>query len=289
MRKIDYHADDYGISMSASRHIIELIKAGKLDSISIMPNMPAFDESMELLSEEWDTLAIKPKVSIHLNLIDGHSLVDGKILEYSWGYLLFYSYFRGRNYRTIKERIKKEFVCQIQKGLEYSFVNKVRLDSHLHVHMIPIVFDAMMEAVLELGIKDRLEFVRITREPIFLMLFSKEVFGSYPVVNIIKNVLLNFLSIRVVSKLKPIGISEAMVWGMMRSGMMTEDYCRKFDNKIEKYANRKNRYVELVAHPGFGSNPAELFECTIGDRKAIISEYRYLEYSMLMNRGNCEN
>lgn len=284
MRKIDYHADDYGISMSASRHIIELIKAGKLDSISIMPNMPAFDESMELLLNEWDGFDNKPMISIHLNVVGGHSLTEDRLLDYSWRYLLFYSFFKGSKYKTLKESIKKEFVAQINKCTDYQMISKIRLDSHQHTHMIPVVFDAMMDAVLELGIKDRLEFVRITREPLSLFLFSVKGFGSFPLINVIKNVLLNILSIRVVRKLRPYGISDAMVWGMLRSGLMTEDHHRIYSEKVSKFANKKNRYVELVAHPGYGSDSSELWECFSSDIEFTLSKNRQYEYEMLLNR-----
>ena len=284
MRKIDYHADDYGISMSASRHIIELIKAGKLDSISIMPNMPAFDESMALLLNEWDGLNNKPMISIHLNVVGGHSLTEDRLLDYSWRYLFFHSFFKGSKYKTLKESIKKEFVAQINKCTDYQMISKIRLDSHQHTHMIPVVFDAMMDAVLELGIKDRLEFVRITREPLSLFLFSVKGFGSFPLINVIKNVLLNILSIRVVRKLRPYGISDAMVWGMLRSGLMTEDHHRIFSEKVCKFANKKNRYVELVAHPGYGSDSSELWECFSSDIEFTLSKNRQYEYEMLLNR-----
>ena len=38
MTKIDIHADDYGYSLAVSRDILECMKAGCLDSISIICN-----------------------------------------------------------------------------------------------------------------------------------------------------------------------------------------------------------------------------------------------------------
>ena len=45
MHTIDVHADDYGLTMNTSRGIMEGIKAGKLNSISIMPNTSCFDKA----------------------------------------------------------------------------------------------------------------------------------------------------------------------------------------------------------------------------------------------------
>ena len=45
MINIDVHADDYGITMNTSKEMMEGINAGKLRSISIMPNMSCFEEA----------------------------------------------------------------------------------------------------------------------------------------------------------------------------------------------------------------------------------------------------
>ena len=47
MRKVDVHADDYGLTLNTSKDIMEGINAGKLNSISIMPNTTCFEEARE--------------------------------------------------------------------------------------------------------------------------------------------------------------------------------------------------------------------------------------------------
>ena len=41
--KIDIHADDFGESLHASRDILECLKDGKLNSISVLANMSCFE------------------------------------------------------------------------------------------------------------------------------------------------------------------------------------------------------------------------------------------------------
>ena len=50
-KRIDVHADDYALSMNVSRTILQCIKDGEIDSISVMPNMSIFDEAMDDFAE----------------------------------------------------------------------------------------------------------------------------------------------------------------------------------------------------------------------------------------------
>lgn len=284
MHKIDYHADDYGIFVTTSKQMIELIKIGKLDSISIMANTGCYKECIDLLEKEWSSFKIKPLLSIHLNAVDGLSLINEGRFEYTWMYLLLHSFIPGREYQRLKNQLKAEFKCQIDRVLSSPICDKVRLDSHQHTHMIPIVFDAMMEAVGELNLMDRLEYIRITREPIMMFFTTKGMLKTIPFSNLLKNLILNLLSIRVVRKLRPYSLDKAMVWGMMRSGMIDTSHYNAMKNRMVEYATRKNRYLELVTHPGNVSDSSEFTNCNKDDRLFWKSEYRPKEYSMLMER-----
>ena len=49
--RIDIHADDFGESVHASRDILECLKDGKLNSISVLANMSCFEECVRLYRE----------------------------------------------------------------------------------------------------------------------------------------------------------------------------------------------------------------------------------------------
>ena len=49
MKTVDIHADDYGYSINTSKDMLECMKAGALDSISIICNTKWFEYSMEML------------------------------------------------------------------------------------------------------------------------------------------------------------------------------------------------------------------------------------------------
>ena len=156
---VDIHADDYGYSISTSLDILECLKAGKLDSISLMSNMKAFDESMDILEKEIPNLPFLPKMSVHLNIPEGISKENE--FPMSWGKLFLVSYSFSR--KKIKDALKKELKDQIDKAwirtekcIEIAKENNIpfnqhgiRLDSHIHTHLIPVVWDALMEVIEE--------------------------------------------------------------------------------------------------------------------------------------------
>ena len=72
---IIYHADDYGISINASKEILALVQQGKLSGISVIPNMSCFADCIDLLlpvMKERPALT----VALHLNFFEGHCCAD---------------------------------------------------------------------------------------------------------------------------------------------------------------------------------------------------------------------
>ncbi len=309
---IDYHADDYGVSMNNAVRIMELIEAGKLDSISIIPNMTVFDECMDYLNDKWDRLTKKPLLSVHLDIVDGFSLAgitdhlltysyedeekSRRIFHTSWGKLFISSFIPGRR-KVIKDELTREFVLQIKRvfdklpnGANMSKDNgsgisggrnvRLRLDSHMHTHMIPVVFDAMMSAVEELGLLNELTFVRVSREPIRPF---KKIKGTYPTVNMIKNILLNILSFRMERKLSKAGISYGLMWGLVMSGKMDEIRVGLLMKDMKEYAVRKDRIMEVLCHPGIALKEEGYIEYGEDDKRFLYSENRDIEYDAAMN------
>ena len=64
MTKIETHADDYGLTMEASKKILQCVKEGKLSAVSILPNLSCFEEAALLwnnaLTTCWKTAAGEP-------------------------------------------------------------------------------------------------------------------------------------------------------------------------------------------------------------------------------------
>lgn len=301
----DYHGDDYGLSMNNAIRMIQLIDAGRLDSISIIPNMTAFTQTMDYLSLKWETFKRKPLISVHLNIADGFSLsgiddpfftykaeADGKechIFHTSWIRLFLASFVPGRR-KKIRSILAKEFELQIRRVQDAlpDDVNsdngrgtkKLRLDSHTHTHMIPVVFDAMMDAVEALGLMDSLSFVRVSAEPIAPF---RAIRGTCPKINLVKNILLNMLSGRAERILNSRGISYSMVWGLIMSGKMDEERVGMLLPSLSAIAADKGRELEIICHPGIVLPSEQYEEYGITDREFFRSGNRDVEYKAAMN------
>ena len=72
MPQIEIHADDYAISPHSSEDILACLRAGKLDGISVLTNMSCFEEYAEKLKAEYGSFPKKPRLTVHLNFMEGH-------------------------------------------------------------------------------------------------------------------------------------------------------------------------------------------------------------------------
>lgn len=55
MSKVDIHADDYCLSPHMSDDILDCIRAGKLDSISVVTNMSCYQKYAQKFLDEKDS------------------------------------------------------------------------------------------------------------------------------------------------------------------------------------------------------------------------------------------
>lgn len=284
----DYHGDDYALSPGNSNRMLELIDSGKMDSISIIPNMGCFEECMAMLRDRWPQWEKKPLISVHINIIDGLKLTalpNDNVFKNSWAGLFAASLCPGQKRRQLKEELKDEIKAQIlsvQNALPQEL--PLRLDSHVHTHMIPLVFDAMMQATKELGLDNRLTFIRNSREPLFVFIKDRKLRPTFPLVNIIKNIILNILAVRVGRKMKKAGLPSTMLWGLIMSGNMDGERVKKLSSPVCKYAAEKDSYLEILCHPGIVPESEIRPEYGPDDLSFVTSPNRNVEYDMLATR-----
>lgn len=250
---VDIHADDYGYSLNTSKDILDCMKKGCLDSISLICNTNAFEESIDLLYKAIPTLPFLPKISCHLNFPEG----KGDILPLSWGRLFLSSSF-------IKDDLKKEIKIQlditnevIENCVEIAVKNNIkysqkglRIDSHVHTHPIPVVWNSLVE-VLHEG-KYNVEYIRNPKEPIIP--FIKNLGLSYGIVNIIKNRILMLYSKKIDKYYEKHNFKKMYMWGLIMSGYMDFDRINTIYKDMYAYANKHNRDLEILFHPGMATS-----------------------------------
>ena len=274
-----FHADDYGILPNLSEKILQCVERGAINSVSIMANSKCFDECMELVKKEGNLLK-----SIHLNVVEGYALapinkvrglVDKNgIFKPSFGKYLFVSFIPGLRRRYL-EYFYNEIDSQIARALPYINADGVRLDSHVHYHMIPVFFDAMMKVVRERDLK--LEYVRMPRE---VIQFYKSAGVKVLPINLIKVAILNLLyEIDYHKHKKELrNTKRAVFMGVMLSGHMNYDDVSRVLPYAKKYADARGCDVELLFHPGGTDDAEEISQVTFkGDREAYMSKNRRIE------------
>ena len=291
MSKIDFHADDYGISLNNSKEIIECLKKGKLNSISIIPNTNHYKECMKLLQNEWNSLPTAPLISVHLNFIDGNSLSEeplpllhdsNNIMTASWGKLFLTSFIPGNYRKQLKLQLQSEIKAQIDAVTKSLPQNcPLRIDSHMHTHMIPIVAQALLEVIDKYHYP--VSFIRIAQEPFWVFLKKVSLYKTYSPINFIKNMLLNILSPSLKKELKKRHIAYSMLWGLIMSGHMDKDRIEILYPAILQCANNKNLDLEILFHPG-QALPEELDTANCKDdvNSFYISENRIIEKTAVL-------
>lgn len=168
MSRIYIHADDFGLTPGINANIFKAWKEGVLHSASIMPNGYAFDEAVKLYHQA------SFELQVHLNFIEGRALhpqsagtffctADG-IFNRSFFNLYTTTRRASETERlAMKRDIKNEMMAQIKKVKNILKPGaRLRVDSHQHIHMIPLFFESLSELIEELTI----DYIRIPREKI---------------------------------------------------------------------------------------------------------------------------
>lgn len=281
MTKTDIHADDYALTVNTSKDMLSCMAEGKLDSISIVPNMSCLRECMDLLYRTIPGLPFLPKMSVHLDFVEGHSLAGTKrapmltrgssdLIGLSWGKLFLISYMPWKR-RAAKEQLKQEIKLQIDTvhaAVEHAIKiakehgisceqKGVRIDSHQHAHMIPVVWEALTEVVEEEHYA--VEYIRNSKEMLGAFLAEVSLWRTYRPINFVKNMLLSLYSHKVDRYAKAHNLEQMYLWGLIMSGHMDYDRIVRLFPRIAAKAGGRSRVLEIVFHPGLAL-PEEVSE-----------------------------
>ncbi|MCM1251896.1 MAG: ChbG/HpnK family deacetylase [Clostridium sp.] len=272
MPEIDVHADDYALTVHTSADILDCMKKGKLNSISIVPNMSCFEECMEMLYEAVKTLPFLPAMSVHLDFVEGRCLAGAKevpllaspgsdLTGLSWGKLFLFSYHPMKR-KAVKMQLEKEMKAQIETGwkaisrcLEIAGKNHIackqkglRIDAHQHAHMIPVVWEALTEVIDREGYP--VEYIRNSKEVLGAFLSEVSLWKTYRPINFVKNRILSFYSHKVDRYGAKHSMEKMYLWGLVMSGHMDYDRIVRLYPKIAAKAQKENRTLEFCMHPG---------------------------------------
>ena len=273
---IIFHADDFGANQEISEHILDCYREGALNSLSVLPNGRDLDACMQTLEPYREGV----KVSIHFNLAEGHCLaapedvpllVDGRgMFHISFFKVLILSFTPKR--KELKRQIKTEMKAQLTRMLPY--IDTIRMDSHQHYHMIPVVLESILESVGELshtaegkqwltakGMNEpEIAFIRIPAEPLRPFLRQKAFYRTYRPINLVKNIVLNGLYLMDRRMLCPYREKSAVFFGILLSGRMDLERVTTLLPSFQKIAEKRGLPLEILCHPGGVKDPDELMD-----------------------------
>jgi predicted glycoside hydrolase/deacetylase ChbG (UPF0249 family) len=248
------HADDCGLSPGITDAIVACYDNGWLRRTSVVVNGAAWEHAV-------DAITCRPglAVALHLNLFEGRPLSDVRDVDllvdgggrFSRSFLSLWAHgLTGRRAARLRAQIGLELRRQIERFVE-AFGNRgaLSIDSHVHYHMIPVVFDELLALSAEFPIKE----VRLPREPLYWPLTA----GSPrpAMMNAVKNVILRLLSRRGLPALNERSLmTSAAFVGVLGTGAMTLAHVRAALTHLRRAGVAG--VVEILFHPG-GARPEE--------------------------------
>lgn len=217
-KKFILNADDFGMSKAFNRAVLEGYNNGFLTSASICSNGKVFDAAVNEIIPECPNLGI----GVHLNIVEGKTLQDftqtslltniNGTFNNNYLTLIYLS-----NNPMFLAQVEKEFRLQIEQVLKHTKVD--HLDSHVHVHAIPKIFELTCRLAKEYGINHvRTQFENFY----FVPDVKKHLNFKYPP-NILKVLLLNMFTIQNRKIIKQYGLkTNDYIIGVGYTGLMDD-------------------------------------------------------------------
>lgn len=139
MQNLIINADDFGLSLEVNEGIKRAIETGVVNSVSLMVNLPYFDDALNYLKRH-------PEISVglHFNITEGRPLLPaaqvGSLLRED-DHFFYWPSLVGRLLlrRARLGEIEQEFHTQYQK-LKSTGLKIAHFDSHHHLHLFPPIF-----------------------------------------------------------------------------------------------------------------------------------------------------
>ena len=241
-KNLIFTADDFGYDEAFNLAVFKAFKEGILNSTALMANCEGFEQAVEMFKDMEGC-----HLSVHLNIIEKNALSTGEPFR-DWFFKIWQKTY-DKNYMNFLE---KEFRTQIEKVLQFHKADMI--NSHVHTHAIPRIFELTCRLAKEYGI----EYVRTQFEKPYYVK-GKVLKKSYPV-NMAKVLLLNSFTLLNRKVVKHYGLkTNDYLIGVNYTANMDVDTVRNGLQAIQKCTDT----AEILVHPCYyddisGLNSAQL-------------------------------
>jgi chitin disaccharide deacetylase len=235
------NADDFGLDPGINRGIVEAHCRGIVTSVSLMPTGDAFEQAIALAHKHKEL-----SLGVHLTLVEGRPVLpaekipslltaDGGFVKTPWGFLKRWSTGQIR-----LGEVKKELEAQVAKVADQG-IRIDKLDSHMHLHLLPGIF----QTVVEVGRKHRIKGIRLPREEFHWP-------GLGCLAGSAKQVVLRCLASLHVRRVRSAELfCPDYLCGVAESGQMTERAL------LRTLSSLKPGVTEVMVHPGYPDGALE--------------------------------
>lgn len=258
-----FNSDDFGMSEAFNEAILRGFTDGNLTSTCVVANADEFDDAIKNVLPRCGGLGL----GVHLNLFEGKALTKSTLLCDENGFFdkSFVQVLLNSYNASFLNQVELEFRKQIET---VQVVTKVdHLNSHVHFHAIPKIFELTCKLAKEYNI----EFIRTQYEKPYFVL--NKMFTKTFVANTLKVVILNIFSVINKFTVKKYGLkTNDYVVGVGYTGFMDFETIIKGLRAIKK----KDCVVEIITHPNFYK------------RDDIKNPARYKEYLAVMDEKLAE-
>ncbi len=270
--RVIFNADDFGISLGVNAAIEKAYHEGILNAASLMVNQKYAAQAVEIAKKMPDL-----DLGLHVNLTNEYAalthdqipLLTDENGRFKNGFvkLLWLSILHPKKLRS---EVRAEIEAQIQKALLMG-AQLTHIDSHRHVHMIPVIFDEM----LNLKEKYQISRIRTINESAVLTLCTNKNKSYFKDGGLVKYALLKFFYY-----LNGY-VSKTYFYTMLYTCKLSKEHFQKvlipkgFDN------------VEIMIHPSVTSidqnHKEDIFDLN------VLSSWREKELETLLDKKVSEN
>ena len=268
-KKFILNADDLGLSNNINKGVIDGYNSGVLRSASLCANGDAFSSVINEIMPECLDLCI----GVHLNIIEGKALSEKSkiplLVDKRGKFNNSYTQLMTKSCKKeFIEQLEIEFRAQIEKIKEH--LNPAHIDSHVHTHGIPKIFELTCKLAEEYNIP----YVRTQFErPYLTPIVSKHINLKYPI-NLIKVALLNSFTLKNKKTLKnyPKLKTNDYLVGVSYTGMMDNN---TVENGLRVFKKDEDVVVESLIHPYYSEKMSEYGITQNRDMKFKIENYGF--------------
>lgn len=266
--RVRINADDFGHSHEVNEAVVKAFRRGILNSASLMPTGEAFHEAVEMAG-------MNPglSVGIHLVTVMGRSVLphseipditdlDGRFPhDPAIAGLKYFFSMRGR--QQVFKELEAQFEMFCSTGMTPSHA-----DSHLHMHIHPVIFQAALTLAGRYGVKQ----IRVPVDDLFIALHHDR---SKILQKVVETMVFRILTRRMRRTLDTLGFGFCdHVHGHLLSGRMTEEYVLHVLKRL------KPGKTEIYFHPTFHSGQ----EDPTGRQRQGWEEYKILTSKRVIQR-----